>query len=152
MSSATVTRQFGAGLSQAPAAEVGAREAARKAGEHIDGDVDLAFLFLSPAHLAEAPSAIAALREELAPRNLVGCVAGGIVGRGRELEEGPGAAVWAAGLPGASIRTFHATAVETDEGFVVDGVPVLADPSLVVLLSDPFTFPTDFLLDALNDE
>ncbi len=152
MGSATVTRQFGAGLSQAAAAEVGVREAARQAGAHIDGDVDLAFLFLSPTHLVDAQSAISALRDELAPHNLVGCVAGGVVGRGREVEDGPGVAVWAAGLPGASIRTFHATAVETQEGYAVGGVPVLANPSLVVLLSDPFTFPTDFLLDALNDE
>jgi small ligand-binding sensory domain FIST len=152
MGSVTATRQFGAGLSEAPDAEAGAREAARQAGSLIDGEVDLAFLFVSSSHLLDAQTTVAAVREELAPRNLVGCVAGGVVGRGRELEEGPGVAVWAASLPGASIRTFHATAIETQEGYAVDGVPVLADASLVVLLSDPFTFPTDFLLDALNDE
>jgi small ligand-binding sensory domain FIST len=152
MSSVTATRHFGAGLSQAPAAEAGAREAARQAGALIDGDVDLAFLFLSPSHIADARSAVTAVHEELGPANLVGCIAGGVVGRGRELEEGPGVAVWAAALPGASIQTFHATAIETQEGYAIDGVPVLADPSLVVLLSDPYTFPTDFLLDALNEE
>ncbi|MEE8425302.1 MAG: FIST N-terminal domain-containing protein, partial [Elusimicrobiota bacterium] len=41
--------------------------------------VELAFLFLSPAHLDEVEAAAEAVREELAPRHLLGCVAEGVV-------------------------------------------------------------------------
>ena len=53
------------------------REAAREArgGALGEAAVDFAFVFLSAAHLGEAAAAAAAVREELAPRHLLGCVA-----------------------------------------------------------------------------
>jgi small ligand-binding sensory domain FIST len=113
--------------------------------------VDLAFVFLSPAHLVEAEAAAEAVREELAPRHLLGCVAEGVVGRVRELEEGPAVAVWAGALPGAEIECFHAAAVQTDEGIAVADFPELDDPGLVALLVDPFTFPAGPFLTRLNE-
>ncbi len=89
---------------------------------------------------------------ELRPAHLLGCVAQGVVGRDRELEDGPGASVWAAALPGSSIETFHAIAFETDEGVAVAGVPPFDDADLVALLADPFTFPAAGFLSKLNEE
>src|ERR1700738_5152608 len=100
--------------------------------------VDLAFIFLSPAHLAEAAAAAEAVREELAPRHLLGCVAEGVLAGARELERGPAVAVWAGALPGAEVECFHVAAVQTDEGIAVAGFPELDDPGLVALLVDPF--------------
>src|SRR5215210_1515676 len=138
----TLTRRVGAGLSASPAAADAAREAARKAAAALGGaDVDLAFLFLSAEHRTGAAEAVAAVEEELAPAHLLGCLAEGVVARDRELEHGPGAAVWAASLPHASILTFHAVALETDEGVAVTGIPELDEADLVTLLVDPFTFP-----------
>jgi small ligand-binding sensory domain FIST len=146
--------RIGAGLSTAASAWDGATEAARaaRAGGLGRADVDLAFVFLSPAHVGEAEAAAEALREELAPRHLLGCVAEGVVAGSRELEEGPGVAVWAAALPDAEIECFHVAAVEAEDGIMLAGFPELADPGLVTLLVDPFTFPLGPFLAALNED
>ena len=153
MESQTLACRIGAGLSTSESAWDAAREAARKArGEALGGaEVDLAFVFLSPAHLVEAEAAAEAVREELAPRHLLGCVAEGVVARDRELEERPAVAVWASALPGAEIECFHVAAVQTEEGTAVAGFPELDDPGLVALLVDPFTFPVGPFLTRLNE-
>jgi len=154
MGSQTLTCRIGAGLSSAESAREAAAEAAREArgGALGRAEVDLAFVFLSPAHLEEAEAAVEAVREELAPRHLLGCVAEGVVAGVRELEHGPAVAVWAGALPGAEIECFHAAAVQTDEGITVAGFPELDDPGLVTLLVDPFTFPAGAFLTRLNEE
>jgi small ligand-binding sensory domain FIST len=153
MAPQTFTCRIGAGLSTSESAEEAATEAAREARSGALGraQVDLAFLFLSPAHLDEAETAAEAIREELAPRHLLGCVAEGVVARVRELEEGPAVAVWAGALPGAELECFHAAAVQTDEGIAVAGFPELDEPALLALLVDPFTFPTGPFLTSLNE-
>src|SRR5205807_9589850 len=110
----TLACRIGAGLSTSESAWDAATEAAREArgGALGRAEVDLAFIFLSPAHLDEAEAAAEAVREELAPRHLLGCVAEGVVAGVRELEHGPAVAVWAAALPGAEIECFPAAAVQ----------------------------------------
>jgi small ligand-binding sensory domain FIST len=149
----TLACQIGAGLSTSESAWEAATEAAREArgGALGRAEVDLAFLFLSPVHLVEAEAAAEAVREELAPRHLLGCVAEGVVAGVRELEEGPAVAVWAGALPGAEIECFHVAAVQTEEGTAMAGFPELEDPALVALLVDPFTFPAGPFLARLNE-
>ena len=149
----TLTRRVGAGLSLSTDAAEAAGEAAREARAALGGaPVDLAFLFLSGDHFGGSAEAVAAVEEELAPRHLLGCVAEGVVARDRELEDGPGAAVWAASLPDAQIETFHSVALSTDEGVAVTGFPTLDDADLVTLLVDPYTFPAAGFLTKLNEE
>ena len=111
MESRTLSCRIGTGLSTEASAWNAAAEAARAArgGMTGAGEVDLAFVFLSSQHLAEAGAAAAAVHEELSPRHLLGCVAEGVVAGAREVEEGPGVAVWAAALPGAEIVCFHSS-------------------------------------------
>jgi small ligand-binding sensory domain FIST len=145
--------QIGAGLATMPGAADAARDAAREAGGTLSaGSADLAYLFLSPAHLDDAEAAVEAVLDELQPGTLVGCVAEGVVGRDRELEEGPAAAVWAAALPGAEIEAFHAVAVDTGDELAIAGFPELDEADLVTLLVDPYTFPAAPLLARLNEE
>jgi small ligand-binding sensory domain FIST len=152
MESQTLACRIGAGLSTLESAWEGTK-AAREARGGARGrvEVDLAFLFLSPAHLDEAEAAAEAVREELAPRHLLGCVAEGVVAGVRELEEGPAVAVWAGVLSGAEIECFHVGAVQREDGIAVAGVPVLDDPGLVLLLVDPRTFPAEPFLTRLNE-
>jgi small ligand-binding sensory domain FIST len=152
MAQQTLSVRIGAGLSAASNATEAAAQAAREAVAHLEGEVDLAFLFLSADHLEGAAGAADAARAELDPAHLVGCVADGVLAGGREVEDGPGAAVWAAALPDAEIETFHVTAVSTDEGVAIAGFPELADPALVALLADPFSFPVGGFLTRLNEE
>jgi small ligand-binding sensory domain FIST len=146
--------RIGAGLSTSGSAWEAATEAAQAArGGGLSGaEVDLAFVFLSPGHRDEVETAVEAVREELAPRHLLGCVAEGVVAGARELEEGLAAAVWAGALPDAEVECFHAAAAQTDDGMTVAGVPELDNPALVVLLVDPFTFPAGPFLSRLNEE
>jgi len=140
-------------LSAAPAASEASTEAAREARAAVGGGaVDLACLFLSPEHFASAEEALPSVQEELAPRHLLGCVAEGVVAGLRELESGPGAAVWAASLPGAEIETFHSLAVATEDGVAVTSFPDLDGADLVALLVDPFSFPAAGFLTKLNEE
>jgi small ligand-binding sensory domain FIST len=149
----TLTRRVGAGLSASTQAADAAGEAAREARSALDGaPVDLAFLFLSADHFAGAEGALAAVEQELAPAHLLGCVAEGVVARDRELETGPGAAVWAASLPDAEIETFHSIAFGTEDGVAVSGIPMLDGADLVTFLVDPFTFPAAGFLSKLNEE
>src|SRR5215831_6271808 len=115
MERGTLASRIGAGLSTSESAWEAATEAARAArgGTLAGAEVGLAFVFLSPVHLAEAETVVVAVREELAPEHLLGCVAEGVVAGARELEEGPAVAVWAGALPGAEIECFHAAAVQT---------------------------------------
>src|ERR671935_836694 len=111
MAVGTFTRQIAAGLSETLTTAAAAHDAARQAAEQIHGEVDLAVLLLSPHHYAEAHEAVAAVEAELAPRELLGCVAQGVVAHERELESTPGVAIWAASLPGAEVQTFHTSAL-----------------------------------------
>jgi small ligand-binding sensory domain FIST len=149
----TLTRRVGAGLSASSGTAEATGEAAREARAALGGAaVDLAFVFLSADHFAGTLEALAAVELELAPRHLLGCVAQGVVGRDRELESGPGAAVWAASLPDAEIETFHSVAVGTEDGVAVTGFPQLDGADLVTFLVDPFTFPAAGFLSKLNEE
>lgn len=149
---ATLTR-VGAGISTGGRADAAAREAARGAAAELEGrPVDLACLFLSPSHADAVEDGAAAVRDELGSARLLGCVAGGIVGRERELEDGPAAAVWAASFPGAEIECFHAETIALGDELTVTGIPELGEAALLTLLVDPFTFPTGSVLEALNGE
>jgi small ligand-binding sensory domain FIST len=149
----TLTCRVGAGLSAAADTSRAVEEAAAEARGVLGGRLpDLAFLFLSAAHLHEADQALRVAEEQLEAAHLLGCVASGVVGGDRELEDGPGAAVWAATLPTARIETFHSFAIGTDDGVAIGGFPELHDPDLVTLLVDPFTFPAGGFLARLSEE
>ncbi|MDQ3857768.1 MAG: FIST C-terminal domain-containing protein [Actinomycetota bacterium] len=139
------------GVSTAKEAAAAARDAADDAAARLGGhEVDLAFLFLSAPHLGEAEAAADAARDALGPARLVGCVAEGVVGRDRELENGPAAIVWAGSLPGAVIETFHATAFDAGDEIAVSGFPDPTGADALTLIVDPLTFPPAPLLTRLN--
>jgi len=149
----SVTSRIGSGLSILDEAVDAGREAARAAARALAGaPVDLAFLFVAARHLHAAGAVAMVVRAELGAATLVGCVAEGVLGGRRELEDGPGVAVWAASLPGATIQPFHARGLDTPEGVAFVGFPELDTPSLVTLLVDPFTFAADAFLEGLNAE
>ena len=144
--------RIAAGLATGASAAAAGEAAAQAAGELAGAAVDLAFLFLTPEHLAHADEAAAAVRSMLEPGCLLGCVSQGVIGREREVENGPAAAVWAASLPGATIEPFHVTAGSDGEAVDIDGLPGFRDPALIALIVDPFTFPAGALLRRLNGD
>lgn len=138
----------GVGLSVQLDPFAGALEAARVASAALAGEPpDLMVVFASGAHLAEPEATLAGIHHVAEPRALVGCGAGGVLGAGRELESGTAVAVWAASLrDGGTAIPFHATG----NADAVDGLPELAGTSAVIMLSDPYSFPTDDALEHLS--
>lgn len=126
---------------------------------------DLALAFASPPHLAHGKWILSTIHDELSPRNLIGCGAGGVVGGGREIEEGAGAVVWAASLPGARVDVHHLEIVAAEgapesgglasrelDGQGAAELDASALGEALIVLADPYTFPTELLLRRLNEQ
>ena len=127
--------------------------AAELAGQQLGGEpADLALVFASGAHLAAPEAALAGVSSALEPATVVGCGAGGVLASGRELETGTAVAVWA-GSFGASGRAtpFHATLTDDGVEQAIEGLPELDRSSSMLMLSDPYSFPTDGALALLSE-
>lgn len=143
----------GVGVSEQPDTELAFTEAAQRAADELGGKCDLAMVFAGAPHLDRAPDILEAVHVGLAPRALLGCGAGGVVGGGREIEEGPGAVVWALAAPNADVRTHSLTTQPVEGGLALGGLP--DDPAdygeAMIVLADPYSFSADALLAHLND-
>lgn len=126
-----------------------ARRAATLAAEALDGPADLVAVFASPVLCADPDAILAAVRDGLDPRHLVGCTGEAVIGTAREVEDEPAIAVWAARLPGARITPIRATAAVDDDGDIrFPGWPGAGAPEadVMIVLADPFSLPVDRLL------
>src|SRR3954454_3642773 len=83
-------------------------EAASRAQLGLGGaPADLVMVFAGPSHLDHVEDGIEAVRDRLGgDAELLGCGAQGVVGAGREMEDG-GVVVWAASLPRGDVESFH---------------------------------------------
>lgn len=123
----------------------------------LDGpSADLVFVFISSHHSPSYYSVVELVHSRFPGATVIGCSAGGVIGAGHEVEKTPGVAMTAASLPGVVITPFE---FESDELPSPDaapsawealiGVPVSDHPS-IVLLPDPFTIPSDALVEGLD--
>ena len=105
--------------------------------------------FATAAHLDAMDSLAAILAERLAPQVLIGAGAVSVIAGGREVEESPAVAAWAAPLTGAEpVRLSPALSPEHSPA---DDLPPLGEhPRTLLLLTDPFSFPADRLLGQLG--
>src|SRR5438105_410039 len=85
---------FVAALSTAAESPEALREVCEQTRARLEGGSDLAVLFFSPHHLEAAGLLGRMVREQLAPRCLLGCVGEAIIGPGREVEGGPALSLW----------------------------------------------------------
>jgi len=127
--------------------------AARSAASGLGGaPADLAVVFASGSHLVAPEATLEGVHAVLAPEALVGCGAGGVLGSGREHESGTALAVWAAAFDGdGGASAFHATIEEEEEEHRIVGLPELDGSSGILMLSDPYSFPTDAVLEMLSE-
>lgn len=145
--------RVGAGISTEHDPLESALSASRTAATQLgEAPVNLVMVFASGAHLAAPEAMLEGVHSVLSPEALVGCGAGGVLGEGRELESGNALAVWAASFEGVGRATpFHATVTElADERHLY--APALAGSNGAIMLSDPYSFPTDAVLAALAEE
>ena len=157
-SARTVTVRAAVGASESFDSVEAAAEAADRARAALEPPCDLAVVFASGHHLGMTKWLLSEIHDRLEPGALIGCGAGATVAGGSELEDTPGVVVWAASMPGAELETMHLAAERDAEGFRLIGLPKSltggeADPSAdesVIALCDPFSFPAEELLSALE--
>lgn len=139
--------RVGAAISNDPDPRSAARAAGSGARRALGGnEADLAFVFACGRHLSAPQALLEGLHDGLGPRRAVGCGAGGVLGCGREFERGDAVAVWAAALGGGEATAFHARVTPEGDGLRLTGLPDLTGAGAMVLLADPFSFPTDAVL------
>lgn len=150
-------RRFAAALSEHPNAAVATGEVVGQVLEGLGGDdapggPDLAMLFVTPVHAGDLEEIARTVRAALAPGALLGCAAVSVVGGDREVERGPAISLWA-GRTGP-VTPFHLTVGASPDGMTFLGWPeaIPDDASALLLIPDPFTFPTDDLLRRLEDD
>jgi small ligand-binding sensory domain FIST len=142
-----VSVRIGCGLSTSPDPRVAATEAGTQARARLGGETaDVACVFCTGAHVATPEPVLEGVREALDPPALAGCAAGGVLGDGHEIESGTAVCVWAASLGAGAAEAFHAETVETPDGLAVTGLAGMESAAAVVLLPDPYSFPTDAVL------
>ena len=129
-----------------------------KALRQLQSAPDLALLFFSPHHAADAGRLAASAQKRLTATCLIGCPGESIVGNDQEIEEGAAMSLWLAkwNTP-VRLTPFHLVAEETPDGYSLLGWPdavTSADPakSLILMVADPFTFPVDAFLQQVNTE
>src|SRR3954463_16810228 len=128
-------------------------EAASRAQLGLGGArADLVAVFAASDNLDSIEDGVAAVEARLGSRALRGCGAQGVLGDGREVEQG-GVVVWAASLDGGEVQSFHLETVATgDDGLVIAGMPELDDADAVFMLAAPYAFPVEPLLDQLGED
>jgi small ligand-binding sensory domain FIST len=117
-------------------------------------EFDLVMLFLSSHFDPIAPLVSDRLREVLLPHVLIGCTCEGVIGKERELENRPAITLVAATLPGVRLFPFVLDrddwdTLEDDERFS-QLVTAPRDSQLFIVIGDPFSIPSERLLDAFN--
>ncbi|HEY0631476.1 MAG TPA: FIST N-terminal domain-containing protein [Thermoleophilaceae bacterium] len=128
-------------------------EAASRAQLGLGGaPADLVAVFGASANLDSVEDGLAAVEARLGSRALMGCGAQGVLGDGREVEQG-GVVVWAASLDEGEVQSFHLEPVAAgDDGLVIAGLPELDDADALIMLADPYSFPIEPLLAQLGED
>jgi small ligand-binding sensory domain FIST len=129
-----------------------AREAVEQARAAL-GEEPPAFavLFASQHFHVSAQVLLAAVSERLGPLPLIGCVAESVAGGPVEAESEAAVSLWLAAGVGP-VETFAMEFVRTSSGGAFGGYRFEPDrPGVCLLVSDPFTFPAEYLLTHLNE-
>ncbi|KAA3611650.1 MAG: hypothetical protein DWQ01_06050 [Planctomycetota bacterium] len=142
------------GLSYDPRSRVAAKEVAQQVVQEIGAHPDLALLFVTGHHEAALPDVLKSVRNILGPCPLAGCTASGVIGGGREIQEGPAIALWCARLPNTRVQAYKLQyePEESGEGGYIRGWLDCSREASVVLLADPTTLPAEPFLTSLRKE
>ena len=142
---------FGAAISEHPLTTQAAGEVVGEVLEQVGEAPDLAVLFVSAAHLGLMAEIAETVRTALRPRALIGVTASSIVGGGREVEDRPAISLWAGNV--GPVEPVRLETQRLNGGWALTGLPAETDavtPRVLLLLADPFSIPTDGMLDRLR--
>ncbi len=145
--------QFSSALSTEPESVVALQRTAEELLGELDGPPDLV-LFFCTHHYASALEGLGArIQSATGASALAGCTGLSVLGGAREAEGQPSLSLWAARLGGGTaVRIEHLAAEGDPRGEVLfQGTPKIdrIHRAGLILLADPFTFPTDIYLSEL---
>jgi small ligand-binding sensory domain FIST len=144
---------FGAAISEHPVTAQATGEVVGQVLEQVGEGPDLAVLFVTDPHLGLMSEIAETVRTVLRPGTLIGTTASSIVGGPREVEDGPAVSLWAGRV--GPVEPLRLQTQRLDGGWALSGLPARTedDPHRVLLLlTDPFTFPADGVLDRLRSK
>lgn len=136
--------RFASAMSEHPLATHAVGEVIGQVMDQVGESPDLAVLFATAPHLAAFNDIADAVHRMVQPSVLIGATAVSAVGGDREVEESPAVSLWA-GRTGPA-TPLHLRAQQTIDGWQLTGLPQGQHRGTIMVLPDPFTFPTDVLL------
>jgi len=115
---------------------------------------DLVALFISTHHIGKCEEVLSLVELYLQPRHVIGCSGGGVIGAGTEIEQMPAISMTAALLPGVALQPFYLDQQDLT-GFKPGSLQerlglTQADQPAFLMLSDPFTFDIEDLLQHMD--
>jgi len=152
--------RFASAINDAERADEALSQIVGQLGETLGADADLAIVFVTPEYADALPGVGEALSSGLGAGTVVGGTVQGVVGVGREMEEGPAISVLAGVLGDATVRGFAYDPI--DYPAVVDSPTLLLEstdigsgdeaqrPAALMMLADPFSTPLAGLLPAVG--
>ncbi len=147
------TLQFASALSRNADTEAATRDVADAVRQQIgENPVDLAFVFFSAHHAAQATVISTMLQDALQAEVCLGCSGEGVIGSSEELETVPGLTLWVARLPRVQLTPLRLSFSEGQDQIQMAGWPesAVAD-STFILFADPFTTPMQDVLSVMAD-
>jgi small ligand-binding sensory domain FIST len=142
---------FASALSEHPVTSQATGEVAGALLETIGERPDLVVVTATRSHAGALEDIAAAIDSVLHPLALIGCSAESVIGTGHEVEETPGLSLWAGRVGPVTPVRLRATRL-ADDSWHFDGWPdrLAFEPTALVLMVDPFTFPADAFLEWLG--
>lgn len=145
---------FASALSTEADSETAIQDVVRSLQSGLGGEKpDLAVVFVSHHHGTAIERLGPRIASETGARVVIGCTGESIVGATREIERGAAISLFGGTLPGTELRPFVVQARQLDEGRIAfSSMPDIQDArrACVVLLADPFTFPTGDYLETIQ--
>jgi small ligand-binding sensory domain FIST len=147
------TLQFASALSRNTDTEAATRDVADAVRQQIGRHpVDLAFVFFSAHHSAQATVISTMLKEALHAEVCVGCSGEGVIGGAEELETAPALTLWVARLPQVHVTPLRLSFSDVQDQIQIADWPesTVAD-STFILVADPFTTPVQDVLSLMAE-
>jgi small ligand-binding sensory domain FIST len=147
------TLQFASALSRNTDTEAATRDVAdavrQQIGQH---PVDLAFVFFSAHHSAQATVISTMIKEALRAEVCVGCSGEGVIGGSEELETAPALTLWVARLPQVHVTPIRLSFSDVhDQIQITDWPESTVSDSTFILVADPFTTPVQDVLSMMAE-
>ncbi len=147
------TLQFATALSRRTDTEAATRDLADAIRMQIGGaPIDLAFVFFSIHHAANASIISSMLQRELQAKVCLGCSGEGVIAGSQEIETAAALTVWAACLPDVKLTPLQISVSQLQDQIRMPGWPEPGiEDTTFLLLADPFSTPMQEVLSLINE-